>query len=321
MLKYDDYSLIKADIFTSLKIINVIEKYNGSIFHEVDFNKIVEKTFNTELYYLVDNPKNISCLSPVHFENKKFGLKRYHLKPLYDVPYAGFIGKDIIFNFDKISIGNFDSIVYVGFPFSKTFDGNIDKCRIGKTCMVDLSIDEDSIFKNTIHSKRRNMIRKAIKSGIVVKKYTTIEGLDLYWPILKQLHDKLGFYRLTYEYYKQIVDIYGKKQQISIFIAYKDEIPISGIFVIGNKNYMHYYKGATLVGTKNEGQGELLQWEAIKWAKSVGTKYYDLCNLNEESLPEIYRFKTGISNEIFQYPIYSKNSLGYRIVNKIKSVL
>jgi len=64
-----------------------------------------------------------------------------------------------------------------------------------------------------------------------------------------------------------------------------------------------------------------LQWEAIKLSKSLGVKCYDLGNLQKEILPSIYKFKTGISNNVIQYPVYSKHSLGYKIVNKINSKL
>ena len=80
---------------------------------------------------------------------------------------------------------------------------------------------------------------------------------------------------------------------------------------------MHYYKGAGLFDVKNEGQGELLQWEAIKISKSLGTKYYDLCNLDKDNLPSIYRFKTGISNTIYKYPKLTKNKLGYKVLNRL----
>ena len=60
-----------------------------------------------------------------------------------------------------------------------------------------------------------------------------------------------------------------------------------------------------------------MQWEAIKTAKSLGSKYYDLCSLDKEKLPAIYRFKTGISQNIVRYSKYAKNNFGYKILNKI----
>jgi len=95
------------------------------------------------------------------------------------------------------------------------------------------------------------------------------------------------------------------------------ERPVSGVYILGNRNYMHYYKGASVYDVKNEGQGELLQWEAIKLAKSLGSSKYDLCNLNKETLPELYSFKRGFSKDIYQYQKHSQRSLGYKIFNRL----
>ena len=91
MLRYKNYSLVKPDNSQTERISQIIEDNGGSVFQEVRLNEIVEREFNSELFYLVDNPKAITNFSPVHIERKKFNLKRYHLKPLYDIPYAGFL--------------------------------------------------------------------------------------------------------------------------------------------------------------------------------------------------------------------------------------
>ncbi len=317
MLKFKNYQLIKPSNNSIAQISDLIMQNNGSIFHEVDLNRIIENTFGTELRYLVDNPSNISQAAVVHITKNKFGLKRYNLRPLYDIPYSGFIGNKTV-DFNKFSVNLMESISYAGFPYRREYGKNIN---LGETAMVDLSLDEDEIFSRVIHSKRRNMIRKASKQGITIETYSSMNGLDVFWPILKQLHEKLGYSHLTYHYYKNIFEKYAKNKQAFVLIALRNNSPISGIFILGNPNYMHYYKGASVFGIKNEGQGELLQWEAIKLSKSIGAKYYDLCNLNKEKLPEIYRFKTGISKEIFQYQIYSQNAIGYRIANKLSKIL
>lgn len=315
MLKYKGFSLIKPNAGQRVEINLIIENQFGSVFQDVELNEIVQKHFKTELFYLVDNPNNIKNLTPVHIQKSKFGLKRYHFKPLYDIPYAGFVDESNI-KFNEISVGLFESYVYCGLPATKKSNNNESSLNNGETSFIDLSLDEDDIFNGVIHSKRRNMIRKAIKSGIVIKKYTNDEGLKYFWPILDELHNKLGYSHLKEDYYKDIVNTYGPKNQAYILVAFKEGIPVSGIFILGNKNYMLYYKGSSKFGAKNEGQNELLQWEAIKICKSIGVNYYDLGNLDKQNLPHIYKFKTGISNNIVNFPIYTKSSLGYKVVNK-----
>lgn len=316
MLRYKGYSLIKPNELQVQRIKTIIEKYNGSIFHEVELNKIVEKQFKSKLFYFVDDPDNINCFSPIHLVKDKFGIKRYNLMPLGDIPYAGFNGSGEI-DINQISVGFFESFKYRGFPYINDSIHKFSITSLGETNMVDLSLNEDEIFNNVIHSKRRNMIRKANKSGILTKSFYTENGFEQFWPMLEELHKRLNYSSYTIEFYNEIFNNYAKKKQAFILIAYKDENPISGIFVIGNGNYMHYYKGAGLLNVKNEGQGELLQWEAIRISKSLGVKYYDLCNLEKDKLPAIYRFKTGISRNIIKYPKYTENRIGYKVLNWI----
>ena len=100
----------------------------------------------------------------------------------------------------------------------------------GETSIIDLSLDEEDIFNNVIHSKRRNMIRKAEKSGITVKSFYSDEGLKYFWPILSELHSKLGYTHLKESYYKDLITCYGPKKQASILVAFKENHPVSGIF-------------------------------------------------------------------------------------------
>jgi len=319
MLKYKDFSLIKPHGDQCLRISDIINEYNGSIFHELELNNIVQENFNSELYYLVDKPDKINCFTPVHIIKDKYGVKRYNCNPIGDIPYAGFTGNCLI-DITKFSVGPFESIKYAGFPYMNDVIHKInDNLSFGETTMVDLSLDEDEIFNNVIHSKRRNMIRKAIKSEISIERFYTEDGFKDFWPILEELHKKLGYSNYSYDYYNNILKNYGTKKRAYLLIAYKEERPISGVFIIGNKNYMHYYKGAGLFDIKNEGQGELLQWEAIKTSKSLGVKYYDLCNLDKDKLPSIYRFKTGISNNICRYPKFTMNKLGYKIMKRLNN--
>lgn len=315
MLKIKGFSLIKPTSFQISTMSEIIEENEGSVFQEFDMNKIVEKEFGTDLYYLVDNPEKIINFSPIHITRDKIGMKKYHFKPLYDIPYAGFVDESVI-NFKRISIGFFESFIYCGLP-QLNISNNTSIIRNGETSIVDLSLDENEIFNNVIHSKRRNMIRKAVKSGIEIKKYFGEDSLEYFWPMLETLHKKLGYHYLKRDYYQKIIDTYSTKNQVFVLVAFKNNVPISGILVLGNKNFMHYYKGTSVNGIKNEGQGELLQWDAIKIAKSMGAKYYDLCNLDKDGLPFIYKFKTGISNKVFPYSISSKYSIGYKAVNKI----
>ena len=67
------------------------------------------------------------------------------------------------------------------------------------------------------------------------------------------------------------------KNKSIVFLARKNSKPLAGVMLLANHYICHYWNGVHLNNPENEGQGELLQWEAIRWAKEKGTQFYDLC--------------------------------------------
>ena len=88
--------------------------------------------------------------------------------------------------------------------------------------------------------------------------------------------------------------------------------------IIYDKDYAIYWLGINCNNIPNNGQGEMLQWEAIKYAKSKGCKYYDLCFIEKEKLPHIYEFKKGFSKWEVEVPYIMQKPLAYRFINRIK---
>ena len=298
------------------KILNFININGGTVFHEPFFNKLIQKYHKTDFYYSVDSVDKFKVICPVHVSCNS-GCKYISFKPLADVPYGGFIG-DYSVSLRQIKPKFIERVSYAGMPITNEKENYLP--LVGETCMVDLSLSEEDIFNKVIHSKRRNMIRKAIKNNIKIIKFDTLDGFELYRPLLEELHSRLC-YHLDLYFYRELFRHYSQKKQAILLLALFNDRVCSGNFLIGNKNIFHYYKGASVNDFKSVGQGELLQWEGIKWAKQNGFKYYDLCNLNKEKLPSLYRFKIGISSNIYRYPIYNKTSLSYKILRRINRIV
>ena len=295
------------------RILSFINEHGGTVFHEPYFNQLIQKYFSTDFYYLVESVDEFGIIAPIH-SKKKIINNQLSFKALGDVPYGGFIGNEKVFEKD-LKPGLFQKVEYAGMPIIK--GGLHSFQKFGETCMVDLGLFEDDIFNNIINSKRRNMIRKALKNDVSIVKYKSLEGFNLYKPLLEGLHERLGYKHLNIDFYRELFLFYSALGQSIILLAYIDGKLCSGNLLLGNKNIIHYYKGASIANVKNMGQGELLQWEGIKWAKKNNSSYYDLCNLNKKKLPSLYKFKTGISSEIFQYPVYNNSSLSYKIFNRL----
>jgi hypothetical protein len=53
--------------------------------------------------------------------------------------------------------------------------------------------------------------------------------------------------------------------------------------------------------------------------KEYGCSYYDLCFIEPERLPHIYRFKKGFGNLEVSVPVYHRKSLYYKTINRLLS--
>lgn len=73
-----------------------------------------------------------------------------------------------------------------------------------QTAVIDLSPDEDTIWKGVINSKRRNMIRKALKSGVKIR-LCGPEGFELYYPLMTDMHDKANLETKPVSYYENVL--------------------------------------------------------------------------------------------------------------------
>jgi hypothetical protein len=301
-----------------------IELNEGLIFHEIKFNEIVSETFNTKLFYfLAYIDKRLVGICPVHSVKRGILYNTYSNNGSFEIPYGGWVFNDKFISFQSLwnnfPIRKNESITYWS-SFMKDISEKLKK--VGKrfqTGLVNLNNSEKELFDNVIHSKRRNMIRKAEKSGITIEQYGA-EGLPIYLNLMQNMHKKAGLKEIPSNYYWEILDSYFATGNAQLMVAFHEEKPLAAVIIVGNKNVMHYWQGASTNEVSNFGQGELLQWEAIKWAKKQKAQYYDLCVIEPERLPHIAQFKMGFTKELVPFYNLNKKTLPFRVINKIQNV-
>lgn len=298
------------------EVTSFVDENNGTIFHEPFLNELISKHYSTKFYYLTNQEGRLQFLCPAH-EIKTGIFRHIYYKPIQDIPYGGFIGNIQIGdkNFLK-SRHHLSAISYSGIP-NIVNDKSQNFHHYGETCMVDLSLSEDEIFKRIINPKRRNMIRKAKKNDIEVRILQEPDGIYKLMPLLIDLHNRLGFLQLKNDFYIDTFKYYSTTGKAVVLLAFHGKEILAGNLILGNKNFMHYYKGASISGVQNYGQGELLQWEGILWSKKNKVRFYDLCIIDKIKFPQIYNFKTGISQVIYRYPIYTQTGFCVKLTNKI----
>lgn len=167
--------------------------------------------------------------------------------------------------------------------------------------VIDLSLSEEDLWKN-VHSKHRNVIKKAEKDGVVIECGRTQKLVEDYHSIDIDTWNRSNKAAATENHWKKLMETMGENCQI--YIAYLDGEPQSGAFFYCNKQMCYYMYGANK-NNPHIGSGNLLQWKAILDMKERGVKKYSFvgCRINEDEDSKyhgIQRFKERFGGELVQ---------------------
>ena len=248
---------------------------------------------------------------------------------------AGFLYNEIddgIYNFfllnlnaaakkENILFTQIDSIT----PFDDKLENIIDKYKNIKkeqklpipqfTNIIDLNSDEEDILSKMKHKGRYN-IKLAEKKGIKVK-VGNISDIPVFYKILTETTKRDGF-RPNYEdYYGMMIKII--KNPLLLIAYHEDDILAAGIFTYTKFQGLYYY-GASSNIKRNLMAPYLLQWEAIKIAKSKKCSYFDFMGIANPDDPKdrligVTDFKLKFSENIVKF-----NSSYHVIHNKFKYI-
>lgn len=177
-----------------------------------------------------------------------------------------------------------------------------------RTIIVNIAYDEDAILAR-MKQKTRYNIRLAEKKGVTVR---TWDDIDSFHKMMLLTGSRDGFGVHSLEYYKRAYELFHPKGMCEILVAEYEGKPLAALFVARKGNRAYYLYGASTDEERNRMPTYLLQWEAMKWAKSRGCKEYDLWGVPDEDeatleanfatrrdgLWGVYRFKRGFGGEL-----------------------
>jgi hypothetical protein len=286
--------------------------------HWPDLNQVVSRHYQTQFYYLTCyEGSDITGICPIH-EVKTNRLKRLRSGQFHLIPHGGWIfGSPAVCNLNHLPFLPCNaSFELFGLPELDDFGVSYTGAqRQLSTLVLDLRRSEDDIWQNVIHSKRRNMIRKARKSGVIIQSGENM--LTDFYALYLNTNQRNKLEAVPIGFF---TDLLSKARHIEFLpmVAYHQDLPIGALGLLKDKDYAFYWLGAASQNQYNLGQGELLQWEAIMTAKQAGCRYYDLCYAEKERLPQIYSFKKDFSDRDVNVPYFSHRTMLYRILKHIQ---
>lgn len=179
-----------------------------------------------------------------------------------------------------------------------------------RTILVSLRGDDDRIL-GRMKQKTRYNVRLALKRGVVVRPCT---DLDLFYNMVQVTSDRDTFEVHSREYYTQAYETFHPRGMCELFVAEFEREPLAALMVFAQGGRAWYFYGASSNAHREKMPTYLLQWEAMRWARSIQCSEYDLWGVpdeDEEVLEEnftdrsdglwgVYRFKRGFGGRVYR---------------------
>lgn len=166
--------------------------------------------------------------------------------------------------------------------------------------IVDLSNDVDTLWSK-VHSKHRNVIKKAEKEGVQIVKGNSEKILNDYHSIDIETWERSNVKASGVDHLKEMVTKLG--DEVIFYLAYKDGVPQAGAIFYYNKAMCYYMHGASC-NNSFTGSSNLLHWVAMQDMKMAGVKKYSYVGARIDEDPNskfhgIQRFKERFGGELF----------------------
>jgi lipid II:glycine glycyltransferase (peptidoglycan interpeptide bridge formation enzyme) len=177
-----------------------------------------------------------------------------------------------------------------------------------RTIIIDLCDSEDDILAR-MKQKTRYNIRLAAKKGVTVRPWNDLSAFHQ-MMLITGGRDDFGVHSL--EYYQRAYELFHPTRMAELLVAEYESKPLAALMVFVRGKRAWYIYGASNNEERNRMPTYLLQWEAMRWARSMGAEEYDLWGVPDEEketleaqftkrsdgLWGVYRFKRGFGGEL-----------------------
>ena len=171
--------------------------------------------------------------------------------------------------------------------------------------VLDLNHSTERLLNN-MKSKTRYNIRYAMRKGVRIVPLKEKAQLSVFYCLLQETAERDRFTIRPLSYFEEMWDHLVQNNLAKVFLAYHQNTPLAGAicFKLGTKAW--YVYGASSNENRNLQASHLIQWEMIRWAKSVGCNVYDFRGVSGDLNPEhplygLYRFKEGFGATLKSY--------------------
>jgi peptidoglycan pentaglycine glycine transferase (the first glycine) len=183
---------------------------------------------------------------------------------------------------------------------------------------VKVPLLEDDALLAQMRQNTRYSVRLAIRRNVEIVPIGREYAIDDFYGLLAETADRNSFGIREKLYYARFLEIFGE-DALCLFARADQNLAAALISVKFGSEAIYMY-GASSSQHRAHGAAFLLQYEAMRWARSHGCERYDLWGIPLEDPQNfsdsgetlagtkgddwrgLYRFKTGFGGEIVNYP-------------------
>jgi peptidoglycan pentaglycine glycine transferase (the first glycine) len=174
-----------------------------------------------------------------------------------------------------------------------------------RTIQLDLEPSEESLLAQ-MKEKWRYNVRLGKRKGVIIRVASSNEDVAAWYNLLQMTgeRDKFGIH--TLKYYQQVWNLFAPQDRLRLLLAEHEDHLLAGIFVSVFAGKGIYLYGASSNEYRQLMPNYVLQWEGIRWAKSLGARIYDFWGIpdtdaDEEAMAGVYRFKRGWGGRVVHF--------------------
>jgi lipid II:glycine glycyltransferase (peptidoglycan interpeptide bridge formation enzyme) len=179
-----------------------------------------------------------------------------------------------------------------------------EQIQFRNTVELDLRQSEEELMA-AMKQKTRYNIRLAGRKGVTIR-----HGTPADFPAIVQMYQETAvrdqFTIRPAAYYLDAWQSFADANMAHPLIAEYEGDPIAAVVLIKFDKIVTYMYGASTSKERNRMPAYLLQWEAIRWAKSQGADIYDMWGAPSEfdetdQLWGVWRFKKGFNGQVVRH--------------------
>jgi len=181
-----------------------------------------------------------------------------------------------------------------------------------RTIVVDITPAEEAILA-AMKQKTRYNIRVALRKGVVIRTGIA-DDMPTFFRLMQTTGQRDHFGIHSLDYFRNMFELFAP-EQAALLLAEVHGEPVAGLMVLSHPPTAYYLFGASSSSHREKMPTYLLQWEAMRWARSKSCQKYDLWGIpdaDEEKLESrfvahsqdpsglwgVYRFKRGFGGRV-----------------------